>query len=204
MHKYIVEPVTTGIYDGASNGMVPAERLRRSVVTQAAWKSSHGHRSITFLIPGSCLLTLMGFVNLVEFHGSRNRTGSSASADFGHHRLEASCADDSQDLLVYSWYNFFSTVFPSPGWSMLSSTCRLFTFGRFLQSPSSHEYYWCMEADLVAFVRIAPVSLITRSASSRTSQRPNCELLSDAWSLSCPGSLTSELRNGRLGRFHVQ
>ena len=40
----------------------------------------------------------------MDIDGSRNRTGE-------HNCLEASCADDSQDLLVYS-YNFFSTGSP--------------------------------------------------------------------------------------------
>ena len=129
MLHYIVELGAAGICDGAPNGMTPAERLSRSWGTQGAWKSSTWISMDNFphlreLLPYA--LTTSG--NLVVSRGSRNRTGELVlilfpsesrgiseyrlSVYLGHNRLEVSCADDSQNLVVYSWFDFFSTVFP--------------------------------------------------------------------------------------------
>lgn len=106
--------------DGAPNGAVTAERLRRLREMQNAWKCPAWSTVERFpSSKGISPYPMMASGNLVVFRSCRSRTGElvllrlpSESRgipgrlwflDVGTNRLEAACADDSQDLLVFTW-----------------------------------------------------------------------------------------------------
>jgi len=119
--QYIVELAATGMCDGTpDNGVVPAERLSRLRMAQVAWKSSAWSTVDNFpYSKGMSPHPMMTSGNLVVFRSSTSRIGelvllrfpSEARGipsnlwhlDLGSNRVEALCADDSQDLVVFSW-----------------------------------------------------------------------------------------------------
>lgn len=118
--QYIVELAATGMCDGTPDGAVPAERLGRLWGTQSAWKSPTWTLVDRFpYSKGISPYPMMASGNLVVFRNSRSRRGelvllrfpSEARGiqerlwylDVNTNRLEAACADDSQDLLVFVW-----------------------------------------------------------------------------------------------------
>jgi hypothetical protein len=107
--------------DGPPNDIVSAERLRRLLAIQAARKTSGSAWTLVDDFPYSREMSpypMMASGNLVVFRSSRSRMGdlvllrfSSKSRGIPEHiwyldldcnDLEAFCADDSQDLLVFS------------------------------------------------------------------------------------------------------
>jgi hypothetical protein len=117
--RYIIELAASGMCDGPPNDIVPAERLGRLLGMQTAWKTSTWTLVDDF--PYSREMSpcpIMASGNLVVFQSSRGRTGElvllrfpSKSRGIPEHiwyldldcnDLEASCVDDSQDLLVFS------------------------------------------------------------------------------------------------------
>jgi hypothetical protein len=117
--RYIIELAASGMCDGAPNDIVPAERLRRLLGMQTAWKTPAWTLVDDF--PYSREMSpdpVMASGNLVVFWGDGTelillRFPSKSRGipeqiwyldlDCDDADLEAFCADDSQDLLVYSW-----------------------------------------------------------------------------------------------------
>lgn len=115
--------------DGAPDGAVPAARLRSLREMQDAWKRPAWSTVDRFpFSKGISPYPMTASGNLVVFRGCRSRRGELVllrlpsesrgiperlwTLDVGTDRLEAACADDSQDLLVFTWYVVI-LVFPT-------------------------------------------------------------------------------------------
>ena len=118
--QYIAELAAAGMCDGAPNGSVPAERLRKLREMQNAWKCPAWSTVDRFpSSKGMSPRPIMASGNLVAFRSYRSRMAELVllrlpsesrgipeqlwSLDVGTNLLEAACADDSQDLLVFTW-----------------------------------------------------------------------------------------------------
>ena len=116
----IVELAAAGMCDGTPDGAVPAERLRRLRGIQSAWKSPAWTLVDHFpYSKGFSPFLRIASGNLVVFRSSRShrdelvllRFPSESRGiqerlwylDVDTNHLEAACADDSQDLLVFVW-----------------------------------------------------------------------------------------------------
>jgi hypothetical protein len=119
--RYIVELAGSGMCDGPPNDIVPAERLRRLLGMQTAWKTSAWTLVDDFPYSREPRVVATSG-NLVVFQSSLSRSTVELillrfpsksrgipeqiwyldlnSIEYG---LKAFCADDSQDLLVFSW-----------------------------------------------------------------------------------------------------
>jgi len=118
--QYIVELAGAGMRDGAPNGAVPAVRLRGLREMQNAWKcpawSTVDHFPTS---KGISPYPMTASGNLVVFRSCRSRRGEFVllrlpsesrgiperlwSLDVGTNQIETACADDSQDLLIFTW-----------------------------------------------------------------------------------------------------